>query len=415
LFENYYVLLYSVTYAVCSQLGGIKMSGFARLEKEVIKVGLCTNCGTCAAVCPRKAIAMNYETEVPELIKECPPRCNLCYEVCPGEDIPIPEMERMIFGRERDDPVGVAQRFVAAAAIDPLVRIAGSSGGLVPALLIFALDNGIIDAAIVAGNSFERPWQAVPAIATTREEVIDTAEDKYGAVPTNSVIRAALDKGYKNLGIVGLPCHVHGIRKMQLFGRLKRMVSSIKFIIGLCCGFNTTYKANEHIIEEMARIPLDEVKAVRVRYGAYPGLYTVFVKDGRRVQIPNVPRRAFSMALRRHRCAMCWDYSAELADLGAGNYFGREMKEGVLGVTAAIIRTDVGRRLIEDAEAAGYIQTNPIDKDNFYQSGFEIKKHGGAYHILERKKYGWAVPDYHLPLDYPIPAFRGESKYQRPL
>ena len=65
------------------------MTGFERLNKEVVSVGLCSFCGTCAGVCPDKCLVMDYGTEEPQLVKKCPPDCNLCWEVCPGKDIPI--------------------------------------------------------------------------------------------------------------------------------------------------------------------------------------------------------------------------------------------------------------------------------------------------------------------------------------
>jgi coenzyme F420 hydrogenase subunit beta len=385
------------------------VKGFSRLEEEIIKVGLCTKCGTCVAVCPMKAIAMNYKTEEPELIKGCSPRCNLCYEVCPGKDIPIPEMERMVFGRERslgttEEWIGIGCDFIAANATDVVVREKGASGGLVSAVLIYALDNGIIDAAIVAGNSFERPWQAVPAIATTREEVIDAAQTKETLIPTNSIIPEALDRGYKRLGIVGLPCHVHGIRKMQLLGQLKSIVKNIKFVIGLCCGGSYSKRAIEHVIVEITEIPLDAVAKVEYRYGEYPGKFTVFTKNGERVSVTMDQRRGVLFAHEHDRCRVCYDYANDLGDISVGDYFGLEMKRGDRGLSAAILRTDIGKVLIKGAEAKGHVQTKKITENNFFQGGFEWKKHGGAYHILERKKYGLRVPDYHLPISWsPIP------------
>ena len=77
------------------------MPGFAKLQKEVIGVGLCADCGACVGVCPSKCIVMNLDTEEPEQIKECPARCMLCSEICPGTDIPMLDLDRVTFGRER--------------------------------------------------------------------------------------------------------------------------------------------------------------------------------------------------------------------------------------------------------------------------------------------------------------------------
>ena len=79
------------------------------------------------------------------------------------------------------------------------------------------------------------------------------------------------------------------------------------------------------------------------------------------------------------------------------------MVEGVPGLTLGILRTDISKKLIEDAETAGYIRTEPGTKDPFVWGGFETKKHGGLCHILERQRHGWPVPDLHRPVRYPKP------------
>lgn len=382
------------------------MAGFEMLKRDVIGVGLCHDCGTCVGVCPSKAIVMNYDQEEPAAVKECLPRCNLCYEVCPGKDIPIPDLERMLFGRERtpeEEWIGIGQTYIEGHAMDPLIRIGGASGGLVSGLLLYALENDVIDAALVAGNREDKPWRVIPKIVTNRQEVMETSQSKLSYVCNNSLLGEAMGRGFKRLGIVGLPCHVHGIRKIQLTGKLKKIAESIKFVIGLCCGNGTNYRGAEHIIEEIAGVPLGEVAKVRIRNGHYPGLYTIFTKAGLRVVLPDSGRRFHSWAFRTYRSALCTDYAAELADLTVGDYFSPHMVEGVPGLTIGIVRTDIGKKLLEDAEAANYIHTEQIKKDPFLWGGFETKKHGGLYHLMERKRHGWPTPDLHRPVDYPKP------------
>jgi coenzyme F420 hydrogenase subunit beta len=201
------------------------MTGFERLNEAVIQAGLCTDCGTCAAVCPTRAIGMNYETEEPELVGQCAPHCSICSDTCAGKDIDIPGLNRVSFGRDASPDealLGVTQGYLKAYAADSAVRDAGAAGGVVSALLIYALEANIIDGAIVTGMSETQPWRVVPGIATTREEVLATAQSRYAIVPTNAIIKEALGRGLKRLGAVGLPCHIHGLRKIQAAGMPKQ-------------------------------------------------------------------------------------------------------------------------------------------------------------------------------------------------
>jgi len=112
-------------------------------------------------------------------------------------------------------------------------------------------------------------------------------------------------------------------------------------------------------------------------------------------------RRTYVAALNTERCVVCYDYFAELADVVAGTtmptHGGR-----CQGETATLIRTDVGRRLMEDAEAAKYIGTEPMRKEDFNMSGWELKKHANFCASLSGRDSG-TDPDYHWPLDYPVP------------
>jgi len=167
---------------------------FSQLNEEVVKVGLCHYCGTCAGVCPEKGIVMDHETEEPQLVKECPPGCNLCHTVCPGKDVPMLDFDRMLFGCERavdELLLGIGRDFVKCHAVAPDIREKGGGGGVVSALLTYALENNIIDGALVVTMSRERPWVAVPAIATNRDEVLAAAQAKETLVPVNALLEEA--------------------------------------------------------------------------------------------------------------------------------------------------------------------------------------------------------------------------------
>ncbi len=379
------------------------MSGFARLRSDVIGVGLCAECGACAGVCPSRNLSMNIDTEEPELRGQCPPRCTTCYEVCPGKDIPMLELDRVTFGRARElggdeELLGIAREFLTANAVDSAIRNSGASGGVVPALLIYALENNIIDAALVAGMDEERPWRIVPRIAASRNDVLAHGKTKLTMVPTDALLGEAISKGFRRLAVVGCPCHIHALRKMKLSGKLKKTLESIKFCIGLCCGSNCSYQGTEHLVEEVIGVPVDQVAKLWYRAGEYPGKFTIVTKDGRTLAISTIEYIMQCLKFKRDRCAMCYDYSSELADVSVGDYFFPDIKRGDPGISAVIVRTETGSQIIEGARKNNFISTKPLDKANFFMGGFETKKHGGAYYLSTRRKWGWPTPDNQLPL-----------------
>jgi coenzyme F420 hydrogenase subunit beta len=179
----------------------------------------------------------------------------------------------------------------------------------------------------------------------------------------------------------------------------RKIVNSIKFTLGLVCGNNCSYRGTEHMIEEVVGIPLDQVARVWYRKGKYPGRFTVVTKDGRTVSRSRNEYAWNIIKFKRDRCLMCHDYTAELADISVGNYHFPLQEGDVPGICATIVRTDVGKKLIEEAREANYIAiTGPLEKENFYKAGFEPKKHGGSYYLDTRRRLGRPTPVNQLPL-----------------
>jgi coenzyme F420 hydrogenase subunit beta len=106
----------------------------------------------------------------------------MCTRACPRFRLWEPEIDTHLFGRERTDEevAGISSDTLLVRATDPEVQGAGQDGGLVSALLIWALEHDVIDAALVSGLEGDgSTWKAVPQVATTRAEVLAAAGSRY--------------------------------------------------------------------------------------------------------------------------------------------------------------------------------------------------------------------------------------------
>jgi coenzyme F420 hydrogenase subunit beta len=369
---------------------------FSQLRKKVIKRGLCTGCGTCVGVCPEGAIHFDFDREEPVLKGACA-ACGLCYAICPGEDIPLPELEQSVFGEERtraNELLGVAKTFLKGFARDPEVRRAGASGGFTTALLIYLLEYGRIDGALVSVMDDERPWRVKPLLARTRAQCLAAAQSKYAICPNNMALKDAL--ATDRIAAVGLPCHIHGVRKFQACGKGAKRAENIVLSLGLLCGSNQSYKATEHVIHNFSPVRLDEIKRFEYRGGKDSRNVQILTHDGKEVTIPHEVRRTVSNNVTKDRCRMCCDFSAELADISLGDIFDPAMKRNIPQWNGVIVRTKKGQRIIEDAVRAGAVEVLPLEEELFYaNSTFDKKKFGAVYNLAERKRYGWPVPNYH--------------------
>ena len=214
------------------------------LYREVISQGLCTACGTCIGVCPEKAIEMNGV--IPECTGHCI-GCGSCYEACPGKEIHVDRLDLKVSGRprkENEKRIGIHQNCYAANSADPNIRGNAGSGGVLTSLLLCAFEKDLIDGAIVTAISPDDPVKPMPFIAMGPDDVIQSQKTKYMLVSgglTSILNEAVNERGLKRLAVVGSPCHIHAVRKLQhtdnpylrtTFGE------KIKYAIGHHCAFN---------------------------------------------------------------------------------------------------------------------------------------------------------------------------------
>ncbi len=387
------------------RFGSSKKKGFERLYEEVISKGLCTVCGSCSGICPNQAIEMridNYENGEPKpvLIGECI-NCSACYDVCSGRDIPLVDLDKYVFGRERkplEEPIGIYKRTLKGYRKGK-AREGASSGGITQGVIEYALMQGLIDAAIMAVRSTKHSWRAEAGIVTNPKEIQKGVRSVMEVVPVNSVLHEAIIKrGLKKIAIVGMPCQIHSIRKIQMKKCQNKILDAIVFTIGLYCNSTAYYIGIEHLLKEIGGIEsLNDIACIDYRAGEWPGSMMVLTQDGKMHFIAT--RDFYTVFLsaanyRRDRCLMCIDYSAELADISVGDVF--QKTDGNPRWSSVISRTKIGDELIEGAINKGYICMQEQDASSIIASGFgwEMSKHASMYRLMERKKNGWPVPDY---------------------
>jgi len=384
---------------------------FDKLQGETINSGLCSSCGTCVSACPLGYLTIplgEVGSEKKPGSKDCPDNCFICFEACPGRNLPFSEMEQMIFGRRRKaDPdekmFGIYKNYMVTHAVDDQIHQTGVAGASVSALLIHGLETGLLDAAIVAGYDKEKPWQVRPFLVTDREGVLAAARSKYGVCSTNTMLAEAAKK-YKRIGMVACPCHVWGVRKLALRKLAPNITERIKVVIGLYCLAQNFSLAAEYMITERMGVKLEDVAEFQYRGGAHFGGGTwVKTKDGQEKtmellgdwgMVPTV-----FIGYQMERCFVCLDHVADLADLSAGDVWGRhhELEEkNNLGWTGFFVRTPVGQEIMESAIRAGALYAEQDDTISQYycvNPGHSKKRFANPRRMEYRRRYGWPLPN----------------------
>ena len=95
--------------------------------------------------------------------------CTSCTRACPRFRTWETEIDNFMFGRPRtiDEIDGISKDIILARASDDMVHKMGQDGGVVSAMLIWCLEKGYIDAALVSYLEGDgSTWKAIPGCRT---------------------------------------------------------------------------------------------------------------------------------------------------------------------------------------------------------------------------------------------------------
>ncbi len=365
---------------------------------EVVKDGLCTGCGTCVGTCPVDAIEMVIEHKrgiyIPQLDEEKCNQCGLCFEVCPGHAVDFKQLNLEIFGKEPEDVLlGNYINCHAGHATDYDIRYNSSSGGLVTALLIYALEQGLINGALVTKMREDTPLEPQPFIARTKREIISASKSKYCPVPANIALKEILQSDGK-FAVVGLPCHLHGIRKAEIVN--PKLRERIVLHIGIFCGTSKSFLGTEFQLRRMG-IKGEEVAKLDYRGEGWPGSMTVVLKSGQR-KLSKLYYYYYDSkfcSFTPWRCSVCTDQASELADVSLGDAWLPEVKEtDKVGTSIIVSRNKTGDDILQQAADKAEIELSLVRAEKVIESqrGFLGKKKDSKARLNTSRRLGKKVP-----------------------
>jgi coenzyme F420 hydrogenase subunit beta len=338
------------------------------------------------SICPIGVLAADEEGV--HLQGECI-RCGLCYRFCPGRQLDLNSLSEEYLGSVGDDPLlGHYRLLLVARATSEVTREQAASGGVVTALLKHLLESRRIAGALGVTMSRDEPWKCHPTLLRSPEEVSQAAQSKYSLVSLDAHLRAAQGEPGP-VALVGLPCHVHGLRRLQ-----EESVYREKhpLVIGLFCGFNLETSATQHLIEKLG-LTTEQVARLEYRGGPWPGGLLIHTHEGQKAFLDKDEYSYVNLMYVPRRCLSCPDLTNELADLSVGDNW---LEQYAGGWSTLICRSAQGEEIVAQAVRAGVIETRQIAREDLMAS------HG---HLMAYKKEGYFVRQRWLrvPLEYELP------------
>ncbi|MDA8365419.1 MAG: Coenzyme F420 hydrogenase/dehydrogenase, beta subunit C-terminal domain [Actinomycetota bacterium] len=334
---------------------------WAELFTEVVTSGLCTGCAGCIVACPHDVLRYDdtgghykpFHVEEDGGPTDCThgiKGCTMCTRACPRFRTWEPEADVHLHGRERtDDEVsGIEGQVLLARATDPEVLAAGQDGGLVSALLIWALEHDVIDAALVSDLEGDgSTWKAVPAVATDRASVLRSAGSRYTYSANTLAYPEAVAGGAERIALVGMGCQASApaIMAARKAGKIARRLS---LSIGLLCSKSFDDAIFPELFE--ARYGLARADMVKMNI---KGVFQVWMRDGSYHEVPLKEAHGWT----RDGCNACPDFAAEHADISTGGIGANA------DWTLTLVRTERGRELIDAMVEGGALEVRPGSDD----------------------------------------------------
>ncbi len=330
------------------------------LYQEVVTSGLCTGCGGCVVACPYDVLGYNADGPFKPFhlddaggAEDCTHGdrgCTLCTRACPRFRGWEPEIDTHLFGRARAvaEVAGVEGEVLLTRAADADVRRTGQDGGLVSALLIWAIEHDVIDAALVSSVEGDgTTWKAVPAVVRTRADVLASAGSRYTYSANALAYPKAIEGGAERIAVVGMGC-MASIQPVMAARKAGKIARRLSLSIGLMCSKTFDDTIFEELFDQRYGIRRSDIVKINIK-----GVFQIWTRDGAYHEVSLKEGHGWT----REGCTSCPDFAAEHADISAGGIGAFD------DWTLTVARTDKGRSLVESMVADGTIESRPGSDD----------------------------------------------------
>jgi len=336
-------------------------------ELQVVEA-LCKGCGICSAICPQDAIVMRRDLRglyTPEINNLKCLQCMLCARSCPAVPASLARrQEHRHILKTHDEPLlGYCSKSYAGYSTDEDIRHRATSGGIVSALLLDALEHEDVDSVLTVQSDEEDPFKPRAVVSRNKQEILHSRGSKYMPVEFSAALKQIIrDDSIKHIGIVGLPCHIEGIRRASLLIPVLR--KKIVLTIGLFCKQTKDLRFTDLVLAK-AGVKKEQVRGIKFRGDGWPGYIRIFLKNGDTIRHPYEAFGSLwgTLSCSPVHCLLCSSPMAKAADVSAGDAWLQEYQGDKKGVSLLLVRTEAGAKIVDRAIQDARVHLEAIDQD----------------------------------------------------
>jgi len=344
--------------------------------KKVVNSGLCANCGACELYVTKGSCKMSYTPRgVEPSFSSDAELDDKILQACPGVGINYPQLHEGLYGTPcANAMIGNVDRLWVGYSADATIRRKGASGGVMTAVLCYMLENGFVDAVIVAKQGIPEPSQAGWFIADSTEQIIACAQSVYVPVAMLSSLEH-LDP-LKRYAITCVPEQSSALRVLQAQGN--KFALAIKYVLGPYTGTALQPAAIDALLRANKIDKNDKIKSLQWRAGEWPGYLEIVTEAGKVIRSKKVYYNFLIPFYVTTTSLLSMDFANEFADLAVGDAWSPAYEKLGQGFSVVLSRNPAMTAILEKmGSKLSLVSKDPLEASSMHGHMIDFKKRGG--------------------------------------
>lgn len=380
------------------------------LVETVVKNNNCVGCGLCSKLY-ENCYGMQISEEGFYRPKKFRENSNLelnedFKKLCPG----MIRRDNL----KKDNEIGIwgkYERVCTTYATDENIRYKASTGGSLTSILVYLLENNIVDGILQVRVNEKLPYISQYVISKSVEDIMNSIGSRYEPTSIFSKINE-VKKFDGKLAIVGKPCDISAFKRyMQRYNLEGKVYCYISFL----CGGTPSINATLDILKDN-NVDKSEITELRYRGEGWPGYFKAKKLDEDVIKMSYTESWAKKLSKKvQLSCRVCTDGIGEMADIVLGDAWNLD-KNGKIdftesdGLNITIVRSKIGKDIIDNAIKNDYIK---IDREQLDENllnkmqPFQAMHRKQVYYKILGKKLSMKKVPY-----FPKKLFKNFSKEQ---
>lgn len=337
------------------------------IDKDLkIYDSVCTGCSACTEACafpddnginPIQLIKNEAGLAVPRIDNDTCTSCMACYKACPTEDKIFNSEVTFESYREK------LGECYFGYSLNHEHRFEAATAGISTEIAAYLLETNQVDGVV---SSYQNDKNVIiTEIFTDCQEVRKTRGSIYRQVSLLNGLAEKIEQGnHKKLLVIGLPCHIEGLKTLQRANKSLR--KSVEFItIALFCKQTKTEEFSDF---ERKLLQAKPNQKINYRGKGWAGFTSV--EGGQSLPFTNIKFSLTwgSFAFAPDYCFTCSDPIGVVADISVGDAWLRKHYTDKTGSSLFVANSETGKKIIEEMAIAKKIYIEKESVDNIIAS-----------------------------------------------